>query len=197
MGNNHTQTKFDFLPATWSFQMLTNPAVFDHAAGSVFSRQHILGKAQRTLCMFAIGTCLAMAMAMAMASGAGAQTRTANDTDQATAQNDRQQDNAVMLAKAELSSKGITSENTSKVDYQRALDGATNSVLSQRSSGMGWGAIANKMGLNWGKVMSESKHESKESVNASREKNSGGKSAESRSSQAKSGDNGGGGGKKK
>lgn len=63
---------------------------------------------------------------------------------------------ALSLARAQLTSQGITNPTTAEL--QGALvgtqDGMTQGVLQMRSSGMGWGQIANSMGFKLGAVMS-------------------------------------------
>ncbi|MBQ0917594.1 hypothetical protein KBW71_04005 [Hydrogenophaga aromaticivorans] len=60
----------------------------------------------------------------------------------------RQQEMALQLARANLSQQGITEPTTA----QLAL--ATSDVQAQRDSGMGWGQIANRLGLRLGAVVS-------------------------------------------
>lgn len=60
----------------------------------------------------------------------------------------RQQEMALQLARANLSQQGITEPTTA----QLAL--ATSDVQAQRDSGMGWGQIANSLGLRLGAVVS-------------------------------------------
>lgn len=63
---------------------------------------------------------------------------------------------ALSLARAQLASQGIANPTTAEL--QGALvgtpDGTTQGVLQMRSSGMGWGQIANSMGFKLGAVMS-------------------------------------------
>ena len=59
----------------------------------------------------------------------------------------------------------ITPKNTGEADYQIAPNAAIKDIQAQRSAGLGWGAIANKSGLNWGKVVSDARH----AQNAARE----------------------------
>jgi hypothetical protein len=66
---------------------------------------------------------------------------------------------ALSLARAQLASQGIT--NPTPIELQGALVGtsgatgtATQGVLQMRASGMGWGQIANSMGVKLGAVMS-------------------------------------------
>lgn len=58
---------------------------------------------------------------------------------------------AIALAKTALAKQGITDPTTAE------LAAALNGVLTQRSSGMGWGQIAQTMGVNLGSVVSASK----------------------------------------
>ena len=60
----------------------------------------------------------------------------------------RQQEMALQLARANLSQQGITEPSIG----QLAL--ATSDVQAQRDSGMGWGQIANSLGLRLGSVVS-------------------------------------------
>jgi len=60
----------------------------------------------------------------------------------------RQQEMALQLARANLSQQGISEPTTA----QLAL--ATSDVQAQRDSGMGWGQIANSLGLRLGAVVS-------------------------------------------
>lgn len=60
----------------------------------------------------------------------------------------RQQEMALQLARANLSQQGITEPTTA----QLAL--ATSDVQALRDSGMGWGQIANSLGLRLGAVVS-------------------------------------------
>jgi hypothetical protein len=60
----------------------------------------------------------------------------------------RQQEFALQLAKADLGKQGITEPTTE----QLAL--ATSNVQALRDKGMGWGAIANSLGLRLGSVVS-------------------------------------------
>ena len=60
----------------------------------------------------------------------------------------RQQEMALQLARANLSQQGISEPSTG----QLAL--ATSDVQAQRDSGMGWGQIANSLGLRLGAVVS-------------------------------------------
>jgi hypothetical protein len=60
----------------------------------------------------------------------------------------RQQEMALQLARANLSQQGITEPSTG----QLAL--ATSDVQALRDSGMGWGQIANSLGLRLGAVVS-------------------------------------------
>lgn len=72
---------------------------------------------------------------------------------------------ALSLAKASLAKQGIT--NPTPAQLAAALNGGTITtdkgtvtmagVLSQRQSGMGWGQIANSMGVKLGSLMSASK----------------------------------------
>lgn len=74
-------------------------------------------------------------------------------------------DIALSLAKADLSRQGIS--NPTPAQLAAALNGGTVTttagstalagVLSQRSSGMGWGQIANSMGVHLGALVSDSK----------------------------------------
>ncbi len=57
-------------------------------------------------------------------------------------------DFATELAKADLAKKGITAPT------QMELDVAAKSIQDQRASGMGWGEIANSLGLKLGPVVS-------------------------------------------
>lgn len=63
---------------------------------------------------------------------------------------------ALSLARAQLASQGIANPTTAEL--QAALvgtpDGMTQGVLQMRASGMGWGQIANSMGVKLGAVMS-------------------------------------------
>lgn len=63
---------------------------------------------------------------------------------------------ALSLARTQLASQGITNPTTAEL--QGALvgtpDGMTQGVLQMRASGMGWGQIANSMGVKLGAVMS-------------------------------------------
>jgi hypothetical protein len=58
---------------------------------------------------------------------------------------------AIALAKTALAKQGITEPTTAE------LAAALNGVLTQRSSGMGWGQIAQTMGVKLGSVVSTSK----------------------------------------
>jgi hypothetical protein len=58
---------------------------------------------------------------------------------------------AIALAKTALAKQGITEPTTAE------LAAALNGVLTQRSSGMGWGQIAQTMGVKLGSVVSASK----------------------------------------
>ncbi|OOG89343.1 hypothetical protein B0E41_00565, partial [Hydrogenophaga sp. A37] len=60
----------------------------------------------------------------------------------------RQQEMAVQLARANLSQKGITEPTTAQLSL------ATSDVQALRDSGMGWGQIANSLGLRLGSVVS-------------------------------------------
>jgi uncharacterized membrane protein YgcG len=60
----------------------------------------------------------------------------------------RQQEMAVQLARANLTQQGITEPTTA----QLAL--ATSDVQAMRDTGMGWGQIANSLGLRLGSVVS-------------------------------------------
>lgn len=63
----------------------------------------------------------------------------------------RQQELVMQLAKADLSKQGITEPTTE----QMAL--AASNVQALRDKGMGWGAIANSLGLRLGAVVSAAK----------------------------------------
>lgn len=89
----------------------------------------------------------------------------------------------MILAKAELAKQGVTPKNTSKDDYRIALNDAVKEIRAQRSAGLGWGAIAKSMGLNWGKVVSEDRHsknalrEARQHRDTTRDKSMGGEKA--------------------
>lgn len=59
-----------------------------------------------------------------------------------------QQNFAQAIAKADLSKQGITNPTPTQ------LGTATSQVEGMRASGMGWGAIANSLGLNLGSIVS-------------------------------------------
>lgn len=63
----------------------------------------------------------------------------------------RQQEFVMQLAKADLNKQGITEPTTE----QLAL--AASNVQALRDKGMGWGAIANSLGLRFGAVVSAAK----------------------------------------
>lgn len=56
------------------------------------------------------------------------------------------------MAKANLAKQGISNPTPTQLELARQ------SVLNQRAKGMGWGQIANALGLNLGKVISASAH---------------------------------------
>jgi hypothetical protein len=120
---------------------------------------------------------------------------------------------ALALAKEDLAKLGIA--NPTPEQLAAALNGGTvttktgsvtlNGVLAQRQNGMGWGQIANAMGVKLGSLVSASKT-SKAGVktthvamaNSTPKANGAGKSGESRGGNGAGGGNGGGngGGKK-
>ncbi|NVO08244.1 MAG: hypothetical protein HXX19_20925 [Rhodoferax sp.] len=104
----------------------------------------------------------------------------------------QQQTFTTTLAKAELTKQGITTTNTSPANYKIAFDAAVKDIAAQRSDGLGWGAIANKMGLNWGKVVSASQHET--SAARASERQDGAAHAQNQSGEGHASANGGNGG---
>lgn len=76
----------------------------------------------------------------------------------------RQQEFVLQLAKADLGKQGITEPATE----QLAL--AASKVQALRDSGMGWGAIANSLGLRFGAVVSAAHRADQAEMNASRAK---------------------------
>lgn len=90
--------------------------------------------------------------------GFGASAKATPAALQSTSASRQQRDFTVILAKAELSAQGVTPENTSEINYKIALGTAVKEISAQRNAGLGWGEIANKMGLNWGKVVSDARH---------------------------------------
>ena len=121
---------------------------------------------------------------------------------------------ALSLAKTSLAEQGIT--NPTPAQISAALNGgmvtgptsttSTPGVLSQRASGMGWGQIAQAMGVKLGSVVSASKTDKAKATEAGRkeahkdtrqgasEKESHGRKSESQSGGGREGHGGGGGG---
>lgn len=94
----------------------------------------------------------ALCASLLAASGAFAQTAvdvtvTAAPTASTTATT--AQDFATRIAKADLSQQGIANPTSAQ------LGAATNQVQGLRDAGMGWGAIANSLGLRLGDVVSD------------------------------------------
>jgi uncharacterized membrane protein YgcG len=82
----------------------------------------------------------------AMLAGLGAHAVTTVETTQAPTA--PKQDFVTLLAMADLSKQGITSPTKAQ------LAAEVKSIQAQRTSGMGWGAIANSRGLKLGEVVS-------------------------------------------
>lgn len=76
---------------------------------------------------------------------------TPTPTEPTTSPSVRQQEFVMQLAKADLNKQGITEPTTE----QLAL--AASNVQALRDKGMGWGAIANSLGLRFGAVVSAAK----------------------------------------
>ncbi|WP_157538742.1 hypothetical protein [Hydrogenophaga flava] len=98
---------------------------------------------------------LAVAAVVAMGAASAADvtvsvgtTPTPTPTAPTTSPSVRQQDFVMQLAKADLSKQGITEPTTE----QLAL--AASNVQALRDKGLGWGAIANSLGLRFGAVVS-------------------------------------------
>lgn len=85
------------------------------------------------------------------------------------------------LAKASLAKQGISNPTQAQLDAERKA------IAAQRAQGMGWGAIANSLGLNFGKVVSDAK---RANPDTHKSKDQGQK--DQRSENAKSGDHKGG-----
>ena len=82
----------------------------------------------------------------AMLTSLGAHAATTVEATQTQAES--KQDFVGLLAKAELSKQGITDPTKAQMDAK------VKSIQDQRASGMGWGAIADSMGLKLGAVVS-------------------------------------------
>lgn len=140
---------------------------------------------------------LALLAGLLIGVGAGAQTTgTSLETRASNTQNF-----AGELAKADLAKKGVTTPTKSQ------LDASTQSIQGMRTSGMGWGQIANSLGLRLGDVVStanrekhaeDSKHdESEKHSQAGRDDGRhDGNHGSSGGSSGRGGGNGGGGGHK-
>lgn len=92
-----------------------------------------------------------LCVALFAASGAFAQTIvdvTVTTTPTTTTTTAPRQDFVTNLAKADLANRGITNPTSAE------LGNATDNVQGLRDSGMGWGAIANSLGLRLGDVVS-------------------------------------------
>lgn len=83
----------------------------------------------------------------AMLSGLGVMAQTAT-APTPTTQTAPKQDFATDLAKADLAKQGIANPTSSQ------LANAVKSIQDQRASGLGWGQIANSLGLKLGDVVS-------------------------------------------
>lgn len=99
----------------------------------------------------------------------------------------RQQEMAVQLARANLSQQGVTEPTTA----QLAL--ATSDVQAMRDTGMGWGQIANSLGLRLGAVVSAANRADKADQRAALDAGTTGKRPASAGSQGASGSKGTGG----
>lgn len=91
--------------------------------------------------------------------GAQAQTTGTNLETQAS----KTQNFAGELAKADLAKQGVTTPTKSQ------LDASTQNIQGMRTSGMGWGQIANSLGLNLGSVVSAA-NQNKHAVDAKQTK---------------------------
>src|SRR5512133_1736375 len=68
------------------------------------------------------------------------------------------------LAKASLAKDGLT--DPTSAGYQTQLSKAEAAIQAQRDSGMGWGQIANALGLNLGAVVSAANRAQPDAQNA-------------------------------
>jgi hypothetical protein len=94
-------------------------------------------------------------LGMLVSAGVLAQTATSTAATRSTGSEAGQpNDLAGDMAKANLAKQGISNPSPTQ------LASARQSVLKQRAKGMGWGQIANALGLNLGKVISASAHAS-------------------------------------
>lgn len=92
-------------------------------------------------------------LGLLVSTGVMAQTANATlSTRSTTSATSQQKDLAGDLATANLANQGITNPSPTQ------LAAARQSVLDQRAQGMGWGQIANQLGLNLGKVISAAAH---------------------------------------
>jgi hypothetical protein len=61
---------------------------------------------------------------------------------------------ALSLARTQLASQGITNPTTAQLQGALVGDGGQQGILQMRASGMGWGQIANSLGVKLGSVVS-------------------------------------------
>lgn len=61
---------------------------------------------------------------------------------------------ALSLARTQLASQGITNPTTTQLQGALVGDGGQQGILQMRASGMGWGQIANSLGVKLGSVVS-------------------------------------------
>lgn len=121
-------------------------------------------------------------MGQTTATGSGTTGTTGTSGTTSTAQPSDSNKFTMDLAKASLAKQGISNPTQAQLDAERkAID-------AQRAQGMGWGAIAHSLGLNFGKVVSDAKR-----ANPDTHKSKGqGQKKDQRSENAKSGDHKGG-----
>jgi len=96
---------------------------------------------------------------LGLLASAGVTAQTVNSTVSARSTNPvagQPKDLAGDMANADLAKQGISNPTPTQ------LAAARQSVLDQRAKGMGWGQIANALGLNLGKVISAAARERKE-----------------------------------
>ena len=96
---------------------------------------------------------MACGIALAGAASVGVHAQTAVTTTQTSQQ---QQNFTKLMAETEVAKK-YPDLVVGSVAYKDQLVMTTKEVQDFRKSGMGWGQIANAAGLNWGKIVSESK----------------------------------------